>query len=445
MQKYILLADCDERILDIEETALKYFYGGEVVLARTSPEAIKAINNKGRPEIIFVDHELLIGGEAAFYRFLEEKSLHVPVVSCVSSVDYQNDIQDWPLASAVLVKPVSIEQFTHIVKGITSAPVVTPGHIAVKLKTVLDFANSGFDFYLRLSKDNYVKIVKEEDAFTQEDADKLLSRGIKEVHIRASDSHRFLSECEKSLKALFDLEASKFLSEPSLALEAFVQIEGIARAFGWSREVVVAARKTVDSAITVLNKNPEIVKALKTRLANRYSHYARHIGTLTYLNCILSAQLGWGGDNGQIKLVMASLLHDLAVDEDQYNEVGVWNKRASDLKDRSPESLRYRLHPLEAAKLAQTLDVLPPDVDQIILQHHEKPDGSGFPRGLGATRIGHHSAFFIMMEELVSFIGDGENLETSLKDYLTWGEAYYSEGYFKKIFSLLKEKITLQS
>jgi response regulator RpfG family c-di-GMP phosphodiesterase len=139
---------------------------------------------------------------------------------------------------------------------------------------------------------------------------------------------------------------------------------------------------------------------------------------------------------------MASLMHDLSLDENIYPNVEEWNKQAKNLSDRSPEIVRFRLHPLHASQTAQTIDVLPPDVEQIILQHHEAPDGSGFPRGLTANRIHYLSSVFIIAEDLVQFLADGEALETSLKDFLTWGENRYQQGNFKKIFDGMKAKMT---
>jgi response regulator RpfG family c-di-GMP phosphodiesterase len=138
---------------------------------------------------------------------------------------------------------------------------------------------------------------------------------------------------------------------------------------------------------------------------------------------------------------MACLLHDLAVDESYYDDIKSWNKRASNLRDRTPETIKYRLHPIESAKLIQKLDFLPPDIEQILLQHHEKKDGSGFPRSLTHNRIGQLSAFFMIIEELVEFIGEGENLETSLADFKMWGDSHYDSGHFKKLYGMIREKL----
>src|SRR5690606_39264486 len=157
--------------------------------------------------------------------------MHVPVIACSDLPEAQDSVKDWSMISALLSKPVSIDQFTYIVKGITTAPVIAPSHVPVKVQMVLDHANGGFDFYLRLSKDNFVKIVKKDDFFTEEDVQKLVARGSYHVQIRASESHEFLRICEKNLLAL---NTSNLVDKDlgiSLAIESLEQVETMAKAF----------------------------------------------------------------------------------------------------------------------------------------------------------------------------------------------------------------------
>lgn len=50
-------------------------------------------------------------------------------------------------------------------------------------------------------------------------------------------------------------------------------------------------------------------------------------------------------------------------------------------------TFKYRLHPFEASKLIQSMKASPHDIDQILLQHQEKKDGSGFSLGITSSRI----------------------------------------------------------
>ena len=75
------------------------------------------------------------------------------------------------------------------------------------------------------------------------------------------------------------------------------------------------------------------------KLANPSSGFSRHVGLLAYMCCIFSKDLGWGGDLVPTKLALASLLHDLAVDESYYEDIKSWNQKAANLRDRTPETV----------------------------------------------------------------------------------------------------------
>ena len=52
-------------------------------------------------------------------------------------------------------------------------------------------------------------------------------------------------------------------------------------------------------------------------------------------------------------------------------------KREGEFTEKEVKS--YKTHPAVAAEIAKGIDEVPPDVDTIIMQHHERPDGKGFP------------------------------------------------------------------
>lgn len=435
MQKYVLLVDQEEDILAIQEAALRYFYGGEIVSSRTREEAIKALNNLGKPEIIIASLQLLKDG---LHDHLKDHGAFLPLIATVDSKDEVVRPAGMGLVSSILTRPVSPEELSLLVKSFTQTVPNSPTHVPIKLKVACEVASGKFDLYLKLSGTNFVRITNKGNEFTTQEADKLVSKGISEVHLKASDSQEFLRLWEDHLSSKF-VEDEDEDDSNILVMDCLEQAEKIARAFGWSAESVKASQKVIKEAVTALNTNERISALLKRKFSDKTSSYSQHVGLLCYLTSMICSELKM--DESREKLVMASLMHDLSLDEQTYMTVNEWNKQAQNLQDRSPEVVRYRLHPLHASQTAQTLDILPPDVDQIILQHHEAPDGSGYPRGLGATRIHFLAAVFIMAEDLIHFLDDGTALETSLKDYLTWGGDRYQLGNFKKIFETIKPKI----
>lgn len=438
--KYILLIDDDEDILNIQHMVLSSFYGGEVIAVKNGKEGLEKLKVLGDPELIVSDYKILLETGETIYDYLALNDLLIPLIVCSGSAEYEFKERKFPLVSAFVQKPFSIESLSYLVKSITTEPLAKPEYIAVKFPVLYTFMARSFDLYLKLSDTNYIKVVQQGDPFLKADAEKFIQKGVTQLYISSMDSIDFLKSYEENLNLLL---VSKSSVEEKIVhtIDALETIEGVAKRLGWTTETVAAARRNIDIAFKMLNSNVQLSDILKRKLSDPTSAYARHIGLQSYMCCILSRELGWGSEAVQTKLALAALLHDLAVDEQYYDDMKNWNKRAANSRDRSPETIKYRLHPLEAAKLLQTIENVPPDIEQIILQHHEKKDGSGFPRSLGHTRINQLAAFFIIVEELVEFIGDGEHLETSLTDFKTWGDSYYDSGHFQKIYQAIKEKV----
>jgi hypothetical protein len=198
--KYILLADSDTSSLGLQEVALKYFYGGDIAMAITPEEAFNILKIRGRPELIFIEFEFLAANNKLLHDFLQENKYHIPIVSCSLSQEAQTLAAEYPMASAILEKPISLDSFTYLVKGITSSPLVLPSYVPVNIETILEHSIGSFDFYLKLSDTNFVKILNKEDGFSKAHAEKLQSKGIQEIFIAASDSHKLLKIWEEQLK-----------------------------------------------------------------------------------------------------------------------------------------------------------------------------------------------------------------------------------------------------
>ncbi|WP_408097621.1 HD domain-containing phosphohydrolase [Peredibacter sp. HCB2-198] len=429
--------DPNPEILNLQETALSCFYSGEIFAFEDSLRALEVIQKKGVPEMIIMDHRNLTEDDSLFYRHLDVEKLATPLIVCSENAQEDKFMNFYPLVTAMIEKPLSVSSFTYLVKSISTLQTRQPTHVPIKIPTLLRLGMGHFDLYLKLSDKNFVKIIHKGEPFFDSDANKLFSKGIRELFIKYEDSKEFLKFLEKEM----NVESGNTVEGISLAIENVEAIEQIAKFMNWSPSVLVSAQKSVSQAVKILSKNNNIISVLKRRLANPTSAYSRHVGLLTYMVCAFGSSIGWIGESGQVKLAMAALLHDVAVDEAIYENLREWDKRASHSGDKSPDTIRYRMHPFEASKLVKTLDAFSPDVDQIILQHHEVKDGSGFPRALDSVRIGHLPALFIIVEDLVDFIDDGENIETSITDFITWGREYYDSGHFKKIFTAFEEKL----
>ena len=438
---YILLVDEDEDILNVQTMLLSTFYSGEVKAVKNSIESIQILNDLGVPELIVSDQAILKEGDSSLYEHITRLDLLVPLIICSENVSCEFKQDQYPNVSVFLEKPFSVESLAYLVKSITCEPLSRPSFIAVKLPVLLNFIGESFDLYLKLSDTNFVKVIRQGELFTKEDSLKFMRKGVTHLWVSIMDSMDFLKSYEENLNLLLSSKSNQGEEQVIQVLDALVSIENVSKRFGWTKEVLQMAERSIGTAIKILSQETQVLNLLKAKLKNCSLDYNLHLSLVSYICCVFSSEYIWGGEGVQTKLVLAALLHDLAVDDKYYNDIKVWNSRAADLKDRAVDVVKYRLHPMEASKLIKSFKYVPADIEQILLQHHEKQDGTGFPRAITSSRITPLASFFIIVEDLVGFIGDGENLETSLIDFKMWGDANYDHGHFQKAYAIIRSKI----
>jgi hypothetical protein len=117
---------------------------------------------------------------------------------------------------------------------------------------------------------------------------------------------------------------------------------------------------------------------------------------------------------------------DFLVQENDFKEYKIFN---------------YLQHPLKAKEIVNTLKNIAPDIDKIILEHHEMPNGSGFPRKIGATKISPLSCTFILSGILARYILE-EGAHFSLEKFIeVFEHRGYNRGNFKPTFDIIKNML----
>jgi response regulator RpfG family c-di-GMP phosphodiesterase len=89
-------------------------------------------------------------------------------------------------------------------------------------------------------------------------------------------------------------------------------------------------------------------------------------------------------------------------------------------------------HPLKTVELINEIPEIPQDVKNIILAHHERPDGSGFPKSLDSTNLSPLSSAFILAHEFSHRLLAHPKTKESLMKTVTDFQQYYSTNNFKK-------------
>ncbi|MEK6625321.1 MAG: HD domain-containing phosphohydrolase [Bdellovibrionota bacterium] len=192
----------------------------------------------------------------------------------------------------------------------------------------------------------------------------------------------------------------------------------------------------IEKTLYYLQKKPSSIKLLKHLSALRSSErfLPEHMILLCFISSAWAHKLGWYSQGTKDKLVFASILHDITLAARPHlakiRNLSEFNTQRLTLSDKDQEL--FLNHPEECSRLVvQHFKEAPHDTADIILQHHERPDGSGFPRKINFTKMSPLSMLFILTHDFVeNFIfQDNYSLATFLKE----AQARYPQQHFKKM------------
>jgi HD-GYP domain-containing protein (c-di-GMP phosphodiesterase class II) len=109
---------------------------------------------------------------------------------------------------------------------------------------------------------------------------------------------------------------------------------------------------------------------------------ARHaMGTVVISNWIAN-KVGWTSPKVLAPICMGAFLHDIGLKEVPKE---IYEK---DRLEMTPEEFAiYQAHPTRGVQILSTLDSIPIEVLRIVQEHHEIPNGNGFPSHLRGDRM----------------------------------------------------------
>ena len=197
----------------------------------------------------------------------------------------------------------------------------------------------------------------------------------------------------------------------------------------------VMAKTQVRMTMKSMGKSPSLSQVLDRLKAFDGRYIASHSTMVGFMACAIASQMEWGSEGTFHKLSLAAFLHDITLDNHklaQCNslmevEAGGFTKQ---------EMGEFKTHTIKAAEIASTFQEVPPDVDVIIAQHHERPDGTGFPRKLMSSYIAPLSCVFIIAHDLAQFaIAKGPGFQVS--EFLTGMKGKYKSAQFRKVLDAM--------
>jgi len=310
-----------------------------------------------------------------------------------------------------------------------------PEYCPIRTRLLLQVKPLQSDIFVRLSAEKFVKIFSAGSEFTKDDLKKFDSKDIEFLYLQSTEAGKFADKFKLELEKLINTKDLPATEAMQAAESAHDTIRDLVANLGMTQEVLDLVKTNVALTVQTIGKNPSLATILD-RVRSGGNYISSHSTLLAEISCCIAKEMEMT-DTVFEKLVLASYLHDISIQNE--NLAKIWTleelkqKAASFTED---EVSGYRLHPYHSAETVKRYPEIPVDAGIIISQHHERPDGAGFPRGLVHEQINPLAALFIIAHELTTDILEMKS-QFAVRKFVTKKLALYDIGNFRKIMAAL--------
>ena len=450
--KKILIVDDEQPIRDLLQLLIESEFDNEIVLCESGSAAQTSLSGDDNIGIIISDYNMPDGNGGELFLF-NEREKKLPFILLTGGF-----LEDYPEMSGFLSgtgyfrsfvpKPFEEEMlFDQIKTGLEetqgekdSNPIATGEHseyVRVDIELFLRQLRSySLDLFLKLKDDKMVKVFSAGDVIEDEDLLKYKRKNQHEIFLRYDDFQKMKVELMQSIFSQ--------LKNASSVTEAF-DATGNAMSFMmvgskilniWPDQVKLV-ESSVESCLRNLESTTELADFLKS--FNKDEGYLiAHSMTTLHLCFMVMKKGGFYTSENMERLSYAALIHDCELSDSSHSTVIDKNsEKFKALSSREQESILG--HPIRGAECALKLGNIPDDVDMLIRFHHERPDGSGFPRGVNRNSFSVLSATLVLCLRVADFLFYNDDSSEKLVNYVNSLEDNYAQGAFKSPWNALKD------
>jgi len=307
--------------------------------------------------------------------------------------------------------------------------------VAVKIKNFYRFEEMDYDVYLEKGDDKFLRIITKGEAFNQALIQRYVRLGTKELYLQKEMRVKFLDKTIDNLFIFFTEESDENRVIYQAQVGAACVVHEYIRTIGICEKVIRLCEKIV-AVTNEVYKNLNMIRVLKDFPLVDGDISEQSILT-SYVCEGLIRGIGWSSDLSRVKLGLASIIHDCALENGELQKL-VSIKDPSIIKFTEEEIRRYIKHPKIAAEVSKHF-TNHSEIDFVIAQHHELPNGKGFPEGLNAHQIPQLSCVFILANNFVKELVNCSWTAVGIHSIIRTFKERYDTGNFKDPMKALEK------
>ncbi len=245
---------------------------------------------------------------------------------------------------------------------------------------ITSFRNStrdiNFDVFLKLSEENVAHVFSRTTGLDYKRLAQYIQKGVKELYIRRADEDDYKAFISRSAHAIFNDPNTP--PEKKIATLLNMTEQNMAELFtsvAVSEEMAESSQKVIRNYVDLMIQRPQTLAIILKLVSHGDYLYYHSIATAIFSMFIAKA-------SGQLNTRMMELvgmggfLHDIGSTQQPKDIVC----SPSELTDEQWKVMRD--HPRIGLRMIENTPTIPDEVRYIVYQHHERPDGKGYPNGI---------------------------------------------------------------
>ncbi len=438
----ILMIESDPEVFDLAAFFIESEFGVRPIGVKTDAEAKTVLDANPNFDIIISEHLPPAINAGKILQLIQATKL--PIKLILLSEKEPGTIQEFRLAKpdGYAQKPLFTEGLKRAILQIQAAnstAAQSPAepldpYVSIAVEHLFRSGNVPYPLYARLSDQKFVKVINENDFFGAEELDRFRKKKISHLFIQRDHAKAFIQKQIQVYSALVQNNTFKSDERITLGDEIASAVHDLASNFGFSEELENITKTGVDLALKTIATNPSLSSLLKNLNLSSGNYLAVHSSRLPFIANHITRLMEWDSEGTAYKMALASMLHDSTLNVETHTKFEQDLKLLPTAKAKmtKKEYEEFIQHPIKAAEITARFKGIPPDVDNIIAQHHEACDGSGFPQKINYSRISPLSSAFIVAHDLLRYYEEA-GVSFSIEDFIALKQEEYFAGFFKKI------------
>ena len=253
-------------------------------------------------------------------------------------------------------------------------------YFPVSLKTMRIDSALSFDVFLRLKNEKMVLFLANDNTFSEESRQKLIENKVSTLYVKNTHKKHFNRYLNHHLKEIIGdntipADQKTIIAHEtitSLAEEVFDKPE---------TQTIRQYKSAISSTVKFVFDNKEAMSSLIRITSYDFTTYAHSINVGIFALGLAKEIIGDDVLLNIDRLAAGFFLHDIGkclVPHSILNKPGPLNPSEWKIMKR---------HPYNGYKILHQFDELSPEAEVIVMQHHERHDGQGYPNGLKGDDI----------------------------------------------------------